>query len=79
MADSLIDSLQYSMIIEWSPEDQCYVVILPEWTGIYAMPVGDGTTYEEAVASGRNAIESFIEIARQDHQPLPQPKVFEAA
>ena len=75
----MINSLQYSMVIEWSPEDQCYVVILPEWAGIYAMPVGDGTTYEEAVASGRNAIESFIEIARQDSQPLPQPKVFEAA
>ena len=75
----MIDTPQYSMVIEWSPADQCYVVLLPEWAGRYAMPVGDGTTYEEAVASGRNAIESFIEIARQDNQPLPQPKVFAAA
>jgi antitoxin HicB len=75
----MIDSLQYSMVIEWSPEDQCYVVILPEWAGIYAMPVGDGTTYEEAVTSGCNAIESFIEIACQDNQPPPQQKLFRAA
>jgi antitoxin HicB len=75
----MIDSLEYSVVIEWSPENQCYVVILPEWASIYAMPVGDGATYKEAVASGRNAIESFIEIARQDNQALPQPKVYSAA
>jgi antitoxin HicB len=75
----MIDTPQYSMVIEWSPENQCYVVVLPEWADIYAMPVGDGITYEEAVTSGRNAIESFIEIARQDNQILPQPKVFDAA
>jgi predicted RNase H-like HicB family nuclease len=67
------------MVIEWSAVDQCYVVILPEWSGMYAMPVGDGASYEEAVASGRNAIESFIEIARQDSQPLPPPKLYAAA
>jgi antitoxin HicB len=75
----MIDTPQYSMVIEWSPDNGCYVVILPEWAGIYAMPVGDGTTYEEAVSSGRNAIDSFMEIARQDHQALPRPKVFSAA
>jgi len=72
-------ALQYSIVIEWSATDQCYVVVLPEWAGIYAMPVGDGTTYEEALASARNAIESFIEIARQDNQPLPPPRLYAAA
>jgi antitoxin HicB len=75
----MTNDLQYSMVIEWNPEDQCYVVLLPEWAGIYAMPVGDGATYEEAVASGRNTIESLIEMARQDNRALPRPKVYDAA
>lgn len=67
------------MVIEWSPEDQVFVVILPEWADRYAMPVTDGKTYEEAVARGRNVLDNFIEFARRDGKPLPAPKVFAAA
>lgn len=35
----------YSIVIEWSPADQAYVVSLPEWADDYVMPVGDGDTY----------------------------------
>ena len=38
-------SLQYSMIIQWSDEDQVYIVHLPEF-GPYAQT--HGSTYEEA-------------------------------
>lgn len=69
----------YSIIIEWSAADQAYVVILPEWADRYAMPVASGETYEEAAARGRNALESSIQFAREDGQPLPQPKVFDLA
>ena len=46
---------QYSIVIEWSPEDQAYLVSLPEWADRYAMPVTSGATYEEAAARGRCA------------------------
>ena len=75
----MTDALQYSMVIEWSPVDRGYVVTLPEWAGIYAMPIANGKTYEEAVMRGRNALENYIEFARQDNRPLPEPKVFAAA
>ena len=39
-------SSRYTIIIQWSAEDQCYVVSLPEW-GDYCHTHGD--TYEEAL------------------------------
>ncbi len=69
----------YSIVIEWSEEDQAYVVILPEWADHYAMPVGDGQTYAEALASAQDALATFIQFAQEDGKPLPQPKVFALA
>lgn len=69
----------YSIVIEWSDEDQAYVVILPEWSEQYAMPVASGKTYEEAAARGRNALENYIRFAQEDGQLLPQPKVYVGA
>lgn len=66
----------YTIEIKWSDEDNRYVVILPEWADRYAMPVADGSTYEEAVARGRNALENYIEFARQDGIPLPEPATY---
>ena len=66
----------YSIVIEWSPTDQGYVVILPEWADRYVMPVADGKTYEEAAARGRNALENYIHFAQEDGQPLPEPRVY---
>jgi predicted RNase H-like HicB family nuclease len=66
----------YSILIEWSDEDQSYVVILPEWADQYAMPVASGKTYEAAAARGRNALESYIQFAQEDGKPLPEPSTF---
>ncbi len=69
----------YSVLIEWSEEDQAYIVLLPEWADRYAMPVGDGQTYEEALASARDALDTFIQLAQEDGRPLPEPRVFAAS
>ena len=70
---------RYSIVIEWSEEDQAYVVILPEWADQYVMPVGDGKTYEEALASARDALETFIQFAKEDGKPLPEPRMYASA
>jgi len=70
------EAIQYSIVIEWSPEDGTYVAVLPEWADLYAMPVASGATYEEAAARGRNALENYIRFAHEDGQPLPPPRVF---
>ncbi len=41
--------LHYSMLIEWSEEDQAYLVTLPEWADRVVMPATHGSTYAEAV------------------------------
>jgi antitoxin HicB len=69
-------NLHYSIVIEWSDEDQAYVVVLPEWEGMYAMPVTDGKTYEEALERAKNVLENFIDFAQQDGVSLPAPKVY---
>ncbi|MGH2515953.1 MAG: type II toxin-antitoxin system HicB family antitoxin [Ktedonobacterales bacterium] len=71
-------SPHYSIVIEWSDEDQTFVVLLPEWAETYAMPVASGKTYEEAAARGRNALENYIQFAKEDGKPLPEPRVFAA-
>jgi predicted RNase H-like HicB family nuclease len=71
-----METPHYSMHIEWSPEDQAYVVILPEWADRYAMPVADGETIEEAATRGRNALENYIKFAQEDGVPLPAPRQY---
>ncbi len=51
------DDLHYSLILEWSDEDQAYLVSFPEWESYVMQPVTHGDTYEEAVHKGRNALE----------------------
>jgi predicted RNase H-like HicB family nuclease len=64
----------YSMIIQWSEEDQAYIVTVPELPGCKT----HGSTYEEAVQQGRDAIESWIMVAVQDGNPIPPPRTFVA-
>lgn len=63
---------RYSMIIEWSDEDAVYIVTVPELSGCRT----HGSTYEEAVAQGQDAIQSWIDAARADNDYIPPPKTF---
>lgn len=73
-----MDRAKYSMVIEWSEEDQCYVVSLPEFTQAM-QPVTDGYTYEEAAKRGQEALESLIDFYQAEGWPLPQPKMLQPA
>lgn len=79
MSQNTTEPPRYSIVIEWSPADQAFVVILPEWAGRYVMPVGDGSTYEEALASAHDALQTFIAHAREDGTALPEPRVYASA
>ena len=69
---------QYSMIVQWSPDDEAYVVSLPEWEGRVFNPVTHGKTYENAIKNGREALEALVASARKHGETLPQPRVFVA-
>jgi predicted RNase H-like HicB family nuclease len=71
-------SLRYSMLIEWSEEDQAYLVTLPEWADRVVMPATHGSTYSEAVQHGQEVLEMLVNSAKQYGEPLPQPKIHAA-
>ena len=60
---------RYTVIIQWSDEDQAYVVSLPEW-GPYCKT--HGATYEEAARNAQEALELLVE----GDAPKPSPKLF---
>ena len=64
--------LHYSILIQWSEEDQSYVASLPEF-GPYALT--HGATYEEALQNAREVLDLLIE----DTAPLPNPQTFHRA
>ena len=64
---------RYTVIIQWSDEDQCYVVSLPEWGGCKT----HGDTYEEAARNAQEVLELLIETHEITKDgPLPSPKLF---
>lgn len=65
----------YSIVIQWSMEDQKYVVSLPEF-GPYAHT--HGMTYDEAIGHGQEVLELLIEDYQARNQPLPEPNQFRA-
>jgi predicted RNase H-like HicB family nuclease len=63
---------QYSMIIVWSAEDNCYLVHLPDFPFQQFHTHGD--TYELAAKHGQEVIDSYLEIYKERGQSLPHPK-----
>jgi predicted RNase H-like HicB family nuclease len=61
----------YSIFIQWSEEDKCYVVSIPEFTDYY-QPVTHGDTYEEALKNAQEVLEMILE----DDVELPTPNFF---
>lgn len=70
------ESLHYSILMQWSDEDQVYVVILPEWADRVLGSVSHGETYEDAIKHGQEALEALIASARQHGEALPQPRAY---
>ena len=72
------ERLQYSMVVQWSDEDQAYLVTLPEWDGRVFNPITHGDTYEDAVKNGHEALAALVASARAQGEALPEPRLFAA-
>ncbi|MFB2972543.1 type II toxin-antitoxin system HicB family antitoxin [Aerosakkonema sp. BLCC-F183] len=64
--------LPYTIVIQWSNEDGCYLVHLPEFTTQQFHTHGD--TYQEALSNAQEVLELLVEEYQQDGKPLPEPK-----
>ena len=71
----MTERLHYSMVVQWSEDDQAYLVTLPDWDGRVFNPVTHGETYEEAIKWGQEALAALVASARQRNERLPEPRV----
>jgi predicted RNase H-like HicB family nuclease len=63
------------MLIQWSDEDQAYVVTLPEFPTCHT----HGKTYEEAVKNGEEVLKLIVETYQERGESLPVPVKFQYA
>ncbi|NER33538.1 MAG: type II toxin-antitoxin system HicB family antitoxin [Oscillatoria sp. SIO1A7] len=68
--------LHYSVVIQWSDEDQKYILSLPEFDP-YART--HGATYEEALQNGREVLQLLIKDYQARGKDLPQPLTLQVA
>ena len=60
----------YEIIIYWSNEDQAFLAEVPELPGCMA----HGNSYEEALRNIRDAMAFWLDVAREQGEPIPVPK-----
>ncbi|NET01020.1 MAG: type II toxin-antitoxin system HicB family antitoxin [Sphaerospermopsis sp. SIO1G1] len=70
-------NLKYQMIIQWSEEDNCFLVGFPDFPGQIWRSHGD--TYQEAVNNGVEALESLVIAYQTTGENLPKPTFNQAA
>jgi len=61
---------KYEIIIYWSEEDKVFVAEVPELPGCMA----HGDTQELALANTKEAVQLWIDTAREVGRPIPTPK-----
>ena len=69
--------MKYTIVIQWSEEDNCFVVLLPDFDNVM-QPVTHGDTYEDALKNAKEVLELLIENALEDEQPIPPPKTYQS-
>ena len=61
---------KYEIIIYWSNEDQLFIAETPELSGCMA----HGETYDKALKNVKDAMDLWIETAKEFNDPIPVPK-----
>jgi predicted RNase H-like HicB family nuclease len=65
----------YSMVIQWDPRDDIYVISVPELPGCKT----HGKTYEEAIRNALDVTELWIEDAISAGEVVPPPRALAVA
>jgi predicted RNase H-like HicB family nuclease len=61
---------KYEVIIYWSNEDQAFIAEVPELPSCMA----HGSTQQAALAEANQAIQLWIDTAKEFGDPVPEPK-----
>ena len=65
----------YSMLIQWSDENEAYIVSFPEFPSAHT----HGASYEEAARNGQEALNLLLRSFEETHRSLPELASFEYA
>lgn len=61
---------RYHVNVFWHEADECWVADVPDLKACSAF----GDTPEEALAEVRIAMEGWLEVARENGMPVPEPR-----
>ena len=61
---------KYEIIIYWSNDDDAFVVEVPELPGCTA----HGNTYEISLNNAQEAIQLWLDTAKERGEPIPEPQ-----
>ena len=64
----------YSTRIHWSEQDGAFIACVDELPGCLA----DGKTAQEALSNLATIIDEWIEVAKEERRPIPEPLTMEA-
>jgi len=67
--------MKHTIVIQWSDEDDCLVVFLPEFKDVVMQPVTHGDTYEEALKNAREVLELLLERSAEQELPESLPEL----
>jgi predicted RNase H-like HicB family nuclease len=64
-----MENLKYTMLIQWSEEDQLYLVHFPDFPQQHFLT--HGKSYPEAASNGQDALSGLIVVLRDQNRPIP--------
>jgi DNA-binding transcriptional regulator YiaG len=70
--DELAEARHYSIFIQWSPEQNIYMALCPEFPQLKT----HGESQEEALEMGVESIAGWLDITRGQGWVVPQPNYF---
>lgn len=70
---------RYSMLVQWSEDDQLFLVTIPEFAGQVVMPCTHGKTREEAIRNGEDVIEMYLDAWQAEGELIPEPMTLQMA
>ena len=62
----------YSIVIQWSQKDNCFVASLPEWNNINTQ----GESYEQALNNAQKVLTILVESSLSQGHSLPEVTTF---
>jgi predicted RNase H-like HicB family nuclease len=66
-----MNNLKYRILIQWSNEDNCFLVSLPDFIEEQQW-VTHGETYQEALENAVEVMDILVEIYQEKGKPLPE-------